>query len=311
MAGESTSLYYMLIQALPYITVTIVIHKIVGLLVNRRFLSHRIILANKQRQIYFEKLTSLSAQIEAESAKEDAKLAKRIEEMERQFADLRSQLYDTFDSDETLERLQEQLNSLERSKQELTKYQFDLSELDIRENIDEKIKEIQVNNQFLESATGDRITYSTVRGQDAEILEFLTLHNDDLHMNHLVKMYDTLLALKATESLDEVETFGQSDHVQHINNLLIEKKKTEMDLQKMYEQYQREVDLLRDARINFILQVDSAKAQIDNLKYLNQITEELIELRRGASPVMNGNERLDAESITAKDYNQLSSQIHV
>lgn len=303
MAGDYAGIYYIFTHALPYLIVTILIYRIVEIIFDRRFLSDRDNLAQRQRHVYFEQLSRLSHEIEAESAREKENISRRIQDLKRQYADLRNQLDDSSDDDDTPDGLREELNSLERDKKELSRCQRELLEDDISDNIDEKIKEFQKENEGLESAMGDHITYSTVSGQNRELLEFLKTHDNDLPISYLFKMYDTLLGLKATESLKEVEAFGQSNYVQHINNLMIEKKKVELDLQKMKEQYKKEVDTIRDALINFLLLVENAQAQIDNLKHLNKITEELIELEREAA---NGSEKSEDEPISVKDFGQYS-----
>lgn len=146
MAGDIKGIYYVVTHALPYLAVTIIIHKIIAVLYNIRFLRDRIKLSQQQRHVYFEKLSIISAEMEAENSKDENMKIRKIQELKSQHAEFRNKLDVNCNDDDTPERLQNELRSLERDKKELLMFQREMLEYDVRDNIDEKIKELQLDN---------------------------------------------------------------------------------------------------------------------------------------------------------------------
>lgn len=272
MADDNFGIFFMSLQTLPYIMVTIPIYYIVDKFVNKCKPSNREIEASNQREEYFQELVENSAKFEAEHAKEEEEFTRRIKKLEDECNNIRKRLDTKSSYEDTPDKLRKELNDLEKEQKKLTDLENELSYIDIR-NIDEKLQSLESENKALSAAIETYKVYSPISERDSEVTKFLEAHDNDLSIEYLEKIYRTLLEIRATQSFDELKAFAQSNYAIKINDLRTKRLIVEKDLEKTQDRHKEELKKLSDARLQYILEVGYGRQYYENLRFLNDHME--------------------------------------
>lgn len=277
MADDNVGILFMSLQTIPYILVTIPIYYLVEKFVNKCRPSNRDTLVSNQREEYFQELVASSAKLEAEHAREEEEFTNMIRKLQNECNHLRGQLDTSCSEEDTLDKLRKELNRLLREQKELRQVEQDLSDVEIGDNIDEKLRALEKENEALTSAVENHKAYSPISELDYHVKSFLEAHDNELTIEYLEKIYRTILELRATRSFDEAKAFAQSNYANKINELRTDQLIVGKDLEKMQERHREEFKKLAEARIRYMLEVGYGRLYLDKLRFINDVTEDLME----------------------------------